>query len=299
MPGFSYIKDPGELKRLLLERGSIEVGGVECLIAGGQGCGKTTTLCQISIENMERYGDVIIWRGSEDCQWTLFLNAKKEINYLPKSDLEIEFFSRKTGKTENILDYIAKVNPWSDIHELIDKLDPERINVIEMAPMNMLNTRQYMEFVLSWLDFFEKLIKRRTGRPVSVYFDEFEDFVPEYPMKELFVIDRMISYCIRGFRKNDISLFAAVHNINDVYHLARKKMRWKMYMRGSRALKGSRITINLNDLEIGTAVLESGKFERFKWRPLGRERGLRAIIRKKATEKPAEPGAPRDFWGDV
>ena len=39
---YSFVKDPNMVKELLLEREKRNIGGVECMIVGKQGCGKTT-----------------------------------------------------------------------------------------------------------------------------------------------------------------------------------------------------------------------------------------------------------------
>ena len=113
---------------------------------------------------------------------------------------------------------------------------------------------------------------------ITVCFDEFEDFVPEGGAGKVWDVEMAFSGTIRKLRKNFISSFCAVHYAKDVHWRTRSKIRWHLYMKGARPVKDSRCRINLHDLDVGKAVLDGGRFERFSFQPLGTEKFLRARI---------------------
>lgn len=279
MSSYSYTKDPGMVKELLQERENLNKGGVECIVVGKPGCGKTTALSQIAIWNQDKYNDVILFRSSEDCQWSYLMNAGKSMDLHIRKGWIMKLFDRNTGKDVDPETIFDKIKYWSSPVSLVEqKISYSRINIVQTTPYDPVNAEIQYKFCLDWLEIFKALNRRRWNKSVSVIFDEFEDLVPEGAEKQFFKIERSISGIIRKNRKNDISSFVACHALGDVHWRIRDKIRWNLYMRGAKQSKDSKIKKNLADLPIGTAMLEGDKFERFEFKSLDDELKLRAHI---------------------
>ncbi len=284
MQKFSYTKDPGMVKELLLEREHRTIGGVECLIVGKPGCGKTTTISQILLMNQRAYNDVIIFRGSEDCQWLYLANAGKKLDLHIKEGWEIHLYDRRTGKSLEADDLFRKIKTFRTGKILVEsKLSHKYMNIVQTTPYTPIDPKQHLQFCLDWLEIMLALNQRKWNLPVSIGFDEFEDLVPEGVGRHLYDIELSLSGLYRKNRKNDISSFLACHALEDVHWRVKKKIRWKMYMRGAKQAKDSKIKKNLADLPVGTAILEGDKFERFDFRPLGGEKKIRATFTQSKT----------------
>ncbi len=278
MPSYSFVTDPGMVKELLLERESRNSGGVECLICGTQGSGKTTAISQVAIENKKNFDDVIVVRSSEDCQWSYFIDSKIKMDLLLKEGLDMKLFDRKTGKNIEIDSIFNKIKTYDSGSVLVNKLSHKNFNIVQTTPYAIGNPKQHIQFCLDWLDIFNSLNQRRWDRAVTVCFDEFEDLVPEGVGKKIYDIELSLSGIFRKNRKNDITTFLTCHSLEDIHWRIKKKIRWKMYMRGAKQQKTSKIKKNLADLPTGTAIIEGSKFERFQFYDLGKERKIRAVV---------------------
>lgn len=276
---YSFIKDPNQVKELLLNRSETNVGGVDCALVGKPGCGKTTAITQIAINNQQKYNDVIIIRGSDDCQWSYLINAGIPMDLIVKRGIDIKLFNRRTGKKIDPEDIFTKVKEYTTAKSLVEsRLSKKRMNVIQTTPYTPTNPGQHLQFCLDWLEIYVALNQRRWPESVSLFFDEFEDLVSEGVGKRFYDIELSLSGIFRKNRKNDISSFIACHSLEDVHWRIKKKIRWKMYMRGSKQAGDSRIRRSMIDLPIGTAILEGDKFEKFEFYPMGNELKIRAII---------------------
>jgi len=276
---YSYSKDPQQVNQLIFERPLHNVGGVDCIIVGKPGCGKTTAMVQIAINNQKKFKDVVLVRGSDDCQWSYFLNADIPMDLIVKRGVEIDLFNRRTGKRLDPDNIFHKVKEYVSAKNLVEsRLSQTRMNVIQTTPYTSTNPNQHLQFCVDWLQIYEALNQRKWNHPVTVCFDEFEDLVAEGVGKKLYDIELSLSGIFRKNRKNGISSFIACHSLADVHWRIKKKMRWKMYMRGAKQSKDSMIKKTLSDLPVGTCYLEGDKFERFEFKPMGNEFKIRAAI---------------------
>lgn len=279
MNTYSYSRDPGMVKELLQARNDHNKGGVESILVGKPGCGKTTALSQIAIANKAKYGDIILFRSNEDCQWSYLMNADEKMHLLLKKGWKMQLFDRKSGKDVDPETIFEKIKYWTTPVSLVEqKLSHSRMNIVQTTPYNPVDADIQYQFCLDWLNIFMALNRRRNNKAITVLFDEFEDLVPEGAEKQFFKIERSISGIIRKNRKNDISSFVACHALADVHWRIRDKIRWNLYMKGAKQHKDSKIKKNLADLDVGTAMLEGDKFERFTFNSLGDELKLRAHI---------------------
>ena len=279
-----YTVNPGEIKRVLGKRDEEIKGGVDVIMVGAPGCGKTTGLANMALLNHKLYGDVIIWRGSHDCQWGLFLNRKIDMPIILwlKKGLSYDLIDRKTGKHVNIRDYV-EVREWDSPDALVYQLDHSAINIVETTPYTPRNPAQHLQFCREWIDIWDALTHRSFKTPVSIYFDEFEDLVPEGCGKDFWDAELSFSGIIRACRKNDISSFLATHSLEEVHWRIRKKIRWTIYMKGGRPTGQSAIKRGTKHLKVGEAFIEGTNFEKFSFENMGDDLKLRAII------KPEEP----------
>lgn len=281
-----FTTDPGQLKEILLNREDYVVGGVDVIIAGKPGCGKTTGLVKFAMGNQKKYKDVIIWRGSPDCQWTLFRNLKKppEMVLWLKKGLIAKFFSRDKEKPISPKRYFSEIRTWKNAGDLIENIDKNKINVVQTTPFNEINPKQHIEFCRDWMKIFNTLNKRMWKNSVSVFFDEMEDLVPEAKGKDFWDMELAFSSIIRSLRKNYISSYFAGHSMEEIHWRIRKKVRWKIYMKGAKPEANTKLTINTNRLPVGKAWVEGGQIEPFRFKPIGKEHNIRALITDKRFE---------------
>lgn len=275
-----FITDPEQINQILLKKPIQVIGGVDVLLIGKPGCGKTTALVQIAIINKRKNGEVIVWRASKDCQWTFFLNVRnppKLILWL-KEGLKFSMIDRNKEKQTDPKKYFHKIRYYKTAKELVKNLSKVNINIIQTTPFSATNTKQHIMFCREWLNILESLNERYWKAPISLYFDEIEDLVPEAKGKEFWDVELSLSSMVRSMRKNDISSYFAGHSREEIHWRILKKIRWNIYMRGSKQPKYSRLKINLNKLKIGEAWVEGDQIEKFSFKSLGKEHKLRSLI---------------------
>lgn len=278
-----FTSDPNQMNQILLKRKQLVNGGVDILIVGQPGCGKTSVLTTIACATQKINNDVIVWRSGLDCQWTLFKNIKptpKLILWL-KEDVEFNLVDRNTENNIKLEKYFYKVKRWKHPSTLVKNLSRKYINIIQTTPFNPMNTSEHVKFCRDWLSIFQSLNNRYYSQSIAVFFDELEDLVPEAKGKEFWDVELSFSSLIRSLRKNYISTFFACHSRQEIHWRILKKIRWFMYMRGGKQPKYSRLKANMNKLKIGDAWIEGDQIERLSFEPVGNEHMIRAIPKKK------------------
>lgn len=274
-----FTKDPEQINQIILHKKKMVVGGVDVLITGLPGCGKTTAHVQLALLN-QKNNEVIIWRGSEDCQWTFFMNTDKppKIILWLKEGLNLKMIDRKKEREINPMTYFYKIRRWRTAKELIKNISKKHINIVQTTPFSAIKTRQHIKFCREWLEILEAMNKRYWKNPISLFFDEIEDLVPEAKGAEFWDVELSLSSMIRSLRKNDISSYLAGHSREEIHWRILKKIRWNIYMRGAKQPKFSRIKVNLNKLKPGQAWAEGEQIEKFSFESLGKEHKIRAIV---------------------
>lgn len=275
--------DPGILKQVLQERSESVDGGVDVFLVGNPGCGKTNGLVRFAIENRNKFGDVPVWRGSQNCQWTMFDAYGEKIIFWLKDGLEYEIIDRNLQRRADLDDYVHKVKAWNNPRKLVERLDKKHINVVQTTPYTTINPSQHLQFCKDWQRVFNEMNLRTWNNPVTILFDELEDVVPEGQGKDFWNVELSLSGTIRSFRKNGISFFAAIHSVQEVHWRVSKKVRWFIYMQGAQTPGKSKLKVNTSALPPGWAFIEGpggpGTFEKFKFKFKDREKRLRADIR--------------------
>lgn len=271
--------DPGQLKKVLLERDGHVDGGVDVFLVGMPNCGKTNGLARVAIANKSNYGDVIVWRGSQDCQWTYFNAYDEKMVFWMHEGLDFKLVDRKAEKYVPLEDHVWKIKTWKDPVKLVSRLDKRHINIIQTTPYTPINPAQHLEFCKQWNRIFHALNYRIWGAPVTLCFDELEDVVPEGQGKDFWNVELSLAGSIRSFRKNGISSFSAIHSVEEVHWRVSKKVRWKVYMQGANLPSKSKLKVNTSRLDPGWGFIEGpGGFEKFKFDFKAPETRLRAVI---------------------
>lgn len=259
--------------------------GMEIAIVGCQEAGKTNGLAMIALNRMHPpTNDIIIWRGSKDCQWSYFLNQnEREMVFWIKDGREFEVIDRGNEKIRELEEF-GSVRSWSNYRTLIDeKIRNNKINVVYTAAKA---NRQ--QFIQDWKRIFTGLNNRIYKRYVTVLFDEFADFVPQQGLAggswhlvagKTDENEEGIDEIIRAARKNRILYFFVIHNWGDIYYAVSKKIRNKIWMKASNpgSVRDSIISSNMKEVETGEGWIETpkGSYDGFKFDFLGEEKNLR------------------------
>lgn len=267
--------DPQEVEKII--KGNKEGNGIEAVLVGSQGCGKTNGLVQIALERKEKTNDVIVWRGTEDCQWSYLLNYDAKLKFWLKSGLNYNLIDRKKEKKTDIHKFVDDLEYWNDPRELVKKLDNNYINIIQTTPHST-NLEITLNFCKEWKILFEEFSKRIWKRGITLLFDELRDLAKPGRSGEFWKLMISLGSALRKGRKNGISYFFSAHDIADVFWDVRNKIRWKIYMRGSKQEGDSSVWGKLHNLKDGEGIVEAEEFEPFRFFYNGDEKLLRARI---------------------
>lgn len=272
------ITDPGEVNNIVLNRNK-NYGGVSVLMTGGTGCGKTNALARTAVITKRRYKDVIIWRGKDTCQWSLFLYTPEKLILWLNENIDYKLFDRNQEKEVDVEKYFYKIKRWKTEKELVRNLSKNYINVIQTIPASPTNITQQLMFSRSWLRIMEELKNRMYKNWITFCFDEFEDMVPQN-RSGMYEISIGTAQLQKEMRKNDINSYYTVHQITEIDWRVRNKVPWLVYLKGAKPLKSSKVyEATVRKLDPGDAVVEGTNFERFRYEFVGKDRNLRAIIK--------------------
>jgi len=277
----------------VVDKIDVDYGGVGGLITGSPGCGKSNLMARMAIIDV-RNGLRVIWRAKETCQWAIFTYTDTPIEFWIKEGLEVKVFDRKKRKTFELEEFGA-VNYWKKPNQIVSGIKKGRINVIQTIPVNQLSSAQHKLFIKDWIGINIALTKKQFPGPVSEYFDEVEDLVPE-SKPGFYRMALGVANAQKELRKNDIHFFGASHGLTEIFWVMRNKIPWKIYMRGASPDKNSKVYQSAIDkLKPGEAWIEERTFEKVYFKFVGKPknmfdkiklpRKLKASIKKKDTEK--------------
>lgn len=271
-----------EFERLFTKRDK-DYGGVGVLLTGLPGCGKTNALASIALGELKR-GNVVVWRAKDTCQWTTLLNKTDKLTFWLKNSLEYKLIDRNKGK-EIYLEDVIKVNHWSTPKNLVERLNKNRINIIQTIPVNVDWQAQHGKFISEWVSILKYLSNRYYATPISILFDEIEDLAPE---GKFYGKSSTVSEMTKELRKNNVNYFGATHRTTEIFWKLLNKIPWHIYMMGAIPKRKSKVFPSVtNKLKQGEAILEGQRFERMNFDFVGKEKNYRAIIKlsKKEREK--------------
>jgi hypothetical protein len=237
-------------------------GGTQVLCIAGMGKGKTTWLLHRARDQLKR-GEVCIWRGRDTAQWTPFLTDDK---------FRVKLWFRK-GDSYTFIK--IPVGDEDGVEVDLSELDVEvgtfqgQQRLIRGCKSGVLNV-VYVKNRKWWLRFFTALIERLDNRWVSLFVDEFDDIVQEYPKGEDFYIQQKLKDDWKDLRKRFISVYATTHNISDIDNRVAKKFQYFAYLPASKPVKRSRVYKGtIDSLSMGEGIIEGGgRFQPFGYKEI-------------------------------
>ena len=117
-----------------------------------------------------------------------------------------------------------------------------------------------------WFDLFYSLVNRLDRRFISLIIDECDDVFPQNPSGDLWKIQEWFKDLLKDARKSLISVYSAVHNLNDVDYRVLGKFQAFIYLKGSRPPKSSLVKPKfVLKLTKGYGIIEWGKFGLFQY----------------------------------
>jgi len=276
-------QDPGIVKEVFEERKKHNNNsGVDVLISGGPGCGKTNAIAKTAIKNYNKYGDIIVWRGETNCQFSMLKNASDAPNLVLWLQEGLDYNLDKDGEEVDLYEYFDEVNRWNDSLSMANNFYKDKINVIQTVPWTTADSEQFKRFCSIWEDIFQALNEReKISQHLSFFYDEFQDLAPQEGSGRIWHILETLKGEQKNFRKNHISSFYVCHKFSEVHHFLRSKIRWSIYMKGGIPDSNSNIDYEgCKKLEKGRAYIEGSDWERFKFKKTGNpDETLRAKTR--------------------
>jgi len=256
---------------IVIDKKNTDYGGVVSLITGSPGFGKTNTMCNMAERDLEK--SIVLWRGKNTCQWTIFLNNGNGIVFWLHKDVDYILIDRDTGQRTDFRSY-GEVRYWDSPDNLIRDLEKRKINVV-YAKHGVMKEREHLNFIDDWNSIFVAMLEREYIYPISVHFDEVEDLAPE--SKSGFYMKVMeFANNLKEFRKNWIHFNGAAHKETEIFWVVRNKIPWTIKMKGSKPNKHSRLyKRTLQKLQTGEAYIEDdGRFDYVEFCFIGKPRNF-------------------------
>ena len=280
-----------ELTRVLKDRDPA-YGGVSVLTTGDPGCGKSNALASIALKDFKK-GNIVMWRGKNTCQWSILTYKTKKLKFWFKEGLTYKLIKRikkknSLGKKKySSFKYFGKVETYKDEKDLINRVDNEYINIIQTTPHSTKSNAQTKEFIREWIDILDEMISRFYDDPITLIYDEYEDFAPA-AKKGTYRLVNQVGDIQKELRKHDIHFFGATHKVTEIFHVVLNKIPWMIYMKGARPRAGSRVyRKSTMKLKAGEAIIDGQRFTNFKFKFVGQAKKFTSEIHlpQKTMEK--------------
>ncbi|MBA2864001.1 hypothetical protein [Methanococcus maripaludis] len=254
-----------------------DVGGRQVIMIGPPGKGKSTLLLRMLLKCHEQ-GEICIWKGRE----------KDSFHYLPEWEKKVKIYhhehdevtiNKLSGNASKDISKQLNIETYSNAKELVKKLTNEYINVIyppifykvskdilmELSTKYDLETQNKKQNLSNqnyfWHDFFTSQVRKDNNLWYSNFFDEWGENIPlspgglEYWMV-FFFRDKFID-----FRKSNMSLYCAVHYLNEINFTIKNKYQTFIYMQDSFVPSGRKVNKDLPfSLNDGQYIIDKGKF---------------------------------------
>jgi excisionase family DNA binding protein len=290
------------LERYFYNEEAEEIGGLISLLLANQGAGKTVGLSiKAGVDfNQDR---IVYWRGQDTCQWVLMAANGLPIT-LWVHDTITKFDPYITGDIrsgdtkdridlETASDVSVKVTRFSDVEELVENPDTNRVNVFYFPGGRSHSQNERYFFYRKHVDLAAALNRRSWGNHVSFLMDEVGDVLTTEKRKPFYALTEFkLPEEFGQFRKNNISMMATGHDTSDIhYKFWKVKANTIIYMRGAKVKKSMHSNIDqdiVNGFDRGEFVIPGFQKDHFEipamphetitWMPEGSSRKLRIDI---------------------
>jgi hypothetical protein len=253
------VRDYGE--QIAREFSTLDVahGGQQSLVMGKTGSGKTWLLQRFDFDAILR-GETVVWRARDIDTWDVFVRQGRGVLWLPEDSM-FAFSVLGTIKTRRKNPQVLEVEKldvpvrrFRRIDDLIEHLDPDRVNVVLTDYENRIET-------LFWLSFLDGLTKRRDARWIRLTWDEVQDVLRAQQKARLWWVQEKFVRTFPDLRKMLVNLDMSTHVASEVDNRVPPFIRYKIYMRGSYAIRPSRLYAGtLMKLKQGEAWVEAEEF---------------------------------------
>lgn len=277
------------------------VGGTLAMATGEQGSGKTSLLLYLAEAEMAN-GEIVIWRGREVAQWYRLKNWKHRVKLFIYEEDQPKFYrvEDETAKEIHI-----PYETYKEPRDILLKLEKGKLNVIyepmfytvsdEVKDAVYYSTgyklkRNFPKGAYFWFDLFYALTTRLDRRFITLIIDEADDVFPQNPSGDLWKLQEWFKDLLKDARKSLISVFAAVHNLNDIDYRILGKFQAYIYLKGSKPFKGSMVNPKfILKLQKGYGVIEWGGFGLFKF-PAYPPRNYGLLVRRQSLASHSPDG---------
>lgn len=244
------------VEKLIEEKESGKVGGMIVMIWGEQGAGKTMLLTKMVMKDMgidktgegfdpENVRRIPLWKGQQSCQW--IIPAANDIPvtlWMHESIDDFQFYltgSKKDGLEKQYInpedkeDLDLEIETYETQEELVDRLDPERLNVYYIPGSKGREKEKYF-YQKKNHELDKALNERDYGDHITVNRDEISNEASTMRKGDFYQLQEfLLPQEWEDFRKNKTSLRGAGHSTTDVnYKLHKVKATGTIYMQGAK-----------------------------------------------------------------
>ena len=270
------MRDVTPIEKVILEKESDEIGGMVICIWGEQGAGKTMALVKMVMKDMENQR-IPVWKGQKTCQWILLAAQGLPIKlWMHESIKDYQFYLTGSRRHEIDKQYVdveekngldVEVETFESQEELVDKLDPNRVNVYYIPGSKGGEKEKYFYQHQNYL--LDKALNERDyGDHITLNRDEISNEASTFQRGDFWKLQQYkLPSEWEDFRKNKVSLRGAGHSHTDVnYKLHKVKSTGTVYMQGAQVHSRHREVDQqaINNLNRGQFVVngfEPGEFE--------------------------------------
>ncbi|MBP2202219.1 hypothetical protein J3E07_001660 [Methanococcus voltae] len=284
--GHNFVNYGKYLANALVEHNP-DNGGRLGIFTGIMGTGKSTLMMRIMLKCIKQ-NEIVAWRGRPN-ECIHYIDGWQECTVMhvyDKNKITVNLLSNKKENITNKCNIMYYKNP----KELIKNLRKckDNINVI-YAPTtyplsNLLINALHSKYTFNssdaelssvnyfWHEFFYLLLKKTNTDWFSLYFDEFDDIIPDVSSGTEYWLTRFFKDNIKDYRKCNVSLYCAVHNLTDIYYTIVRKFQFRIYLKGALVPNFSAVNQNTTlSLKKGEYVIDNGNYGKASFEKLKKD----------------------------